>query len=181
MPATFGFGIADISIAGSSYAARLSCFIVSAQRGALAQAAAPAAARHGKDILMEIVAAPRSDDLAQFAGHKRHHPDAVGADNRVQRPGNRAANQRVHRQFHQPERQLRRLVVGQRFLCFAGDPSRFVDLNEADLPGAVKDRRNAIVPVCKCRFPHAKPCASIWPEERAFVVPERQRGEDQFK
>jgi hypothetical protein len=130
----------------------------------------PAAAGHGEVAAFETAAEPSLNDLAQVAGHERDHPDAVSRNYRVQRPGNRAANQRADAKLRQAKRLPNRHVVRQDLLGFRDDSSR-MDLGNMNPPGDVKDRRDPIVPVRKCRFHHMISCPSSTRRLIAILVP----------
>ena len=100
--------------------------------------------------------------------------DAVSGDHLVQRPGNRAANQRADAKLRQTKRLLNRQVIRQDFLRFGDDSSR-LGLDDMNLPGDVEDRRDPIVPVRKCRFHHPRSCFSFTHGLKAIVVPTSKR------
>jgi hypothetical protein len=74
--------------------------------------AATAATGHGECIAFETAAEPGLNDLAQVAGHERDHLDAVSRNDRLQRPGNRAANERADAKLRQAKRLPNWHVIG---------------------------------------------------------------------
>jgi hypothetical protein len=110
------------------------------------------------------------NDLAQVAGHERDHVDAVSGNDLMQRPGNRAANQRADTKLRQTKRLPDRHAILQDLLRFRDDSSR-LGLGDMNPPGDVKDRRDPIVPVRKCRFHHPRSCLSFTHGLIAIVVP----------
>jgi hypothetical protein len=130
----------------------------------------PAATRHGKGVAPQVAVEPSLDDFAQFARHEREHLDTVRCHQFVQRPGDRAANQDTDAQIRQTKRLFDRQVVSERLLRFADDPFR-LGLDNVKMPCRVKDRRDPIVPVCKCGFHHPKPCSSFTYGRIASAVP----------
>jgi hypothetical protein len=122
-----------------------------------AGAAAPTAAGHGELVAIETAAEPSLNDVAQVAGHERDHPDAVSGDQRVQRPGDRAADQYIDAEFRQTNHLLKRQVIRQDFLRFSGNSPR-LGRDDMDLSGDVEDRRYSTVPVGEGRFHDPSSC-----------------------
>jgi hypothetical protein len=112
------------------------------------------------------------DDIAQVAGDERDHLDSIRGDPLLERPGDRAANQRTDTKLHQAMRLLYRQVICQDFPCFSNDLSR-VGLYDVNPPCDVEHRRDPIVPICKCRLHHERSCAYFLHRERAFAMPTR--------
>jgi hypothetical protein len=132
----------------------------------------PTTARHRKGVTLQVAVEPSLDDFAQFARHEREHLDTVRCDQLTQRPGNRAANQHADAQIRQTKRLLDRQVVSERLLSFADDPFR-LGLDNVKMPCRVKDRRDPIVPGCKCCL-HSSGSAFASPlQEAALLVPRR--------
>jgi hypothetical protein len=131
---------------------------------------APAATGHGKSVMLQFVTEPGLNDLAQVASHKRDYLNAISGDHLMQRSGNRAANQRADTKLRQTNHLLNRQVVRQDFLRFGDDSSR-LGLDDMNLPGDVEDRRDPIVPVCKSRFHHLKPCSTFTYGIEAIAAP----------
>jgi len=114
---------------------------------------ATGATGHGKGVALQVATEPGLYDLAQVAGDERDHPDAISGDHLMERPGDRATNQRTDAKFHQTMRLLGRQVLRQDFPCFRDDPPR-LGLDDVNPPCDVEHRRDPIVPGCKCRFHH---------------------------
>jgi hypothetical protein len=132
--------------------------------------APPAATRHGKGIVLQFVAEPSLNNLAQAAGHKRDHLDAVSGDHLVQRPGNRTTNQRTDAQFREAKSFLNWYVIRKKLLCLV-DSAPILGFNNVNVPRHIKNRCNSIVPGRKSRFHHWCPIGSPW-KGIAFAVPE---------
>jgi len=114
---------------------------------------ATGATGHGKGVALQVPAQPGLDDLAQVAGDERDHPDAMRGDHLMERPGDRAANQRTDAKLYKPKRLWGRQILRQDFPRFRHDSSR-VGLDDVNPPCDVEHRRDPIVPGCKCRFHH---------------------------
>jgi hypothetical protein len=123
------------------------------------QAAASETARHGERLSVERARKPGLKHLAQIAGHEGDDRDAVPRHQIVKRSGDRAANQRVHPEFGEPKRPAGRELFGQDRIGFADD-FPVLDFDEAEMPGHVEHRRDAIVPNSKSRF-HASKLPAI--------------------
>ena len=100
---------------------------------------ATAATGHGKGVALQVASEPGLDDLAQVAGDERDHPDAICGDHLMERPGDRAANQRTDAKLHQAKRLLYRQIIRQDFPRFCDDASR----------GRPRRRESAV----RCRTP----------------------------
>ena len=133
---------------------------------------ATGATGHDKGVALQVATEPGLNDIVQVTGDERDHLDAIRGDHLVERPGDRAANQRTDAKLHQTMRLLDRQVIRQDFPRFSDDSSR-VGLDDVNPPCDVEHRRDPIVPVCKCRFHHPGSCASFLHSERAFAVPIR--------
>jgi hypothetical protein len=129
---------------------RVFLLVCSAHSAATASTAAGATG-HDKGVALQVAAKPGLNDLAQVAGDERDYPYANRGDHLMERPGDRAANQSTDAKFHQAMRLLDRQVIGLNFLRFTDDSSR-LDLDDVNPPCNVEDRRDSMVPVCKCRF-----------------------------
>jgi hypothetical protein len=114
------------------------------------------------------------NNLAQVAGHERDHVDAVSGNYLMQRPGNRAANQRADTKLRQAKRLPNRHVIRQDLLRFSDDSSR-LGLGDMNPSGDVKDRRDPMVPMRKRRFYHPRSHLSSTRGLIAIVVPTSKR------
>jgi hypothetical protein len=116
-------------------------------------ASSPAGAGHGEGSFFEHTGEPSLDDFLQVACHERDHPDPIGSDHSLHRTGNRTADEDVNAQFGQAEPPPRSRIVRQGRFGLVDHPPR-LRLHEVDLPGYIKDRRDSVVPDCKCRLRH---------------------------
>lgn len=80
-----------------------------------AASTATGATGHDKGVALQVATEPGLNDLAQVAGDERDHPDAIRGDRLMERPGDRAANQRTDAKLHQTMRLLDRQVIRQDF------------------------------------------------------------------
>jgi hypothetical protein len=114
------------------------------------------------------------NDLVQVAGHERDHVDAVSGQYLMQRPGYRAANQRANTKLRQTKRLPDRHAILQDLLRFSEDSSR-LGLGNMNPPGDVKDRRDPMVPMRKCRFHQPRSCFLFTDGLRAILMPTSKR------
>lgn len=130
----------------------------------------PGIARHGKGVRIKGSRQPGLDHLPQIAGHKGNDPDTLCGDRDMQRPGDGAAHQSADAKFRQTNRLLNRQVIHQHFLRFA-DYLASPGFHKVNLPGNVKDRRDSIVPCCKCSFHRAYTFGGVQSNVIALIVP----------
>jgi hypothetical protein len=88
----------------------------------------------------------------------------------MQRPGNRAANQRADAKLRQSKRLPDWHVFPKDLLRFGNDLSR-LGLGNMNPAGDVKDRRNPMIPMRKCRFHHPRSCFSFTHPLIAILMP----------
>jgi hypothetical protein len=130
----------------ASFSVHLVFLLVHAVHSPATALTATAAARHGISVALQVVTEPTLNNLAQVARHEWDHLDSVGGDLRVNRSGNRAANQRADTQIGQTKRLLKWRVIRQRLLRFVDNLPR-LSFDDVNIPCGVEERRDSIVPV----------------------------------
>ena len=100
---------------------------------------------HGKPLVIQLFLAEGSEDFIHTATHPRDHSHPSSREQRLERPGNCPANQRIHALARNPIRAAIQHPFGQRFL-----PPRHFDgllqFNQKDLFRNIEDGRHPTLP-----------------------------------
>jgi hypothetical protein len=105
----------------------------------------PPASGHHEDLFRQAPFYPGLDNRFRVAGHEGDYLDAVTGNHRPHRARNRAANQCFNAQLNQLKRSLHREFAGQDML-FLADHASSEHFHQADVPGDVENRGNAMIP-----------------------------------
>jgi hypothetical protein len=105
----------------------------------------PPASGHHEDFFRQASFYPGLNNRFRVAGHEGDHLDTVTGNHRPHRARNRAANQCFNAQLNQLKRSLHREFAGQDML-FLADHASPEHFHQADVPGDVENRGNAMIP-----------------------------------